>query len=82
MTPVDVMSWIASGAALLSLSLTYSKTPKIAVWGPITGMITQPVWAAMGYMAGANGLILTSVVFFFIHLKGYRKFKNDARQTR
>jgi hypothetical protein len=78
-TTVEVLSWIASGSALLSLGLTYSKSPRLTMLGPIMGMATQPVWALMGYMAGAHGLIATSVVFFFVHIKGYRKFKNVSR---
>ena len=75
---VEALSWIASGSALVSLSLTYSKSPRLTMLGPVLGMATQPLWAWMGWLAGAHGLILTSVVFFFIHVKGYRKFKANV----
>ena len=79
MTTVEVLSWVCSGSALVSLGLTYSKSPRLTVIGPVVGMLAQPVWALLGYVSGGYGLILTSVVFFFIHVKGYRKFKNVPR---
>lgn len=60
---------------MISTLLVYHEKPRVAIAGPILGMIAQPAWGLLGWLSGATGLLLTATFFFFIHVKGYRRYK-------
>ena len=64
---------------MISTLLVYAENPRVGIYGPILGMLTQPIWAALGILSGATGLLMTATFFFFIHVKGYRKFKANVK---
>ena len=70
------IDWLATVCGLAGVYLIGSKNK----YGFLIMMIASLSWMAVGFMIGSLALILGSSVFFGLHVRGWLKWKRDARE--
>ncbi|HVF30611.1 MAG TPA: nicotinamide mononucleotide transporter [Pyrinomonadaceae bacterium] len=70
------IDWLATVCGLAGVYLIGSKNK----YGFLIMMIASLSWMGVGFMIGSLALILGSSVFFGLHLRGWFKWKRDARE--
>ncbi len=69
------IDWIATVAGLTGVYLIGSKNK----YGFLIMMIASLSWLTVGFMINSLALILGSAVFFSLHVRGWIKWKREAR---
>lgn len=69
------VDWIATVAGLTGVYLIGSKNK----YGFLVMMIASVSWMTVGFMIQSLALIFGSVVFFSLHVRGWVKWRRDAR---
>lgn len=68
------MDWILSITSIIMLWLMGNKT----AWGPVVGLFNQVLWFAYATYTEQYGLLLGVIVFFFVHIRNFRKWRREA----
>ena len=69
------IDWLATVAGLTGVYLIGSKNK----YGFLVMMIASISWMTVGFMIQSLALILGSVVFFSLHVRGWFRWRRDAR---
>ena len=69
------IDWLATVAGLTGVYLIGSKNK----YGFLVMMIASISWMTVGFMIQSLALILGSVVFFSLHVRGWVRWRRDAR---
>ncbi len=69
------VDWVATVAGLTGVYLIGSKNK----YGFLIMMIASLSWMTVGFIIGSLALILGSTVFFSLHVRGWVKWKKEAR---
>jgi len=69
------IDWVATVAGLTGVYLIGNKNK----FGFLIMMIASLSWMAVGFLIGSLALILGSAVFFSLHLRGWIKWRREAR---
>lgn len=70
------IDWLATVAGLTGVYLIGSKNK----YGFLIMMIASLSWMTVGFMIWSLALILGSAVFFFLHVRGWLRWKKEARE--
>jgi nicotinamide riboside transporter PnuC len=70
------IDWLATFCGLTGVYLIGSKNK----YGFLIMMMASLSWMAVGFMIGSLALILGSSVFFGLHVRGWLKWRRDARE--
>jgi hypothetical protein len=73
LTPAFFLSVVTCALSLVGIWLTGNRR----IEGFYLGAANQVLWAATGYVTGAYGLILMSVVYFVVYVRGVRKWRRE-----
>ena len=69
------IDWLATVAGLTGVYLIGSKNK----YGFLVMMIASISWMTVGFMIQSLALILGSVVFFSLHVRGWVRWRRDAQ---
>ena len=69
------IDWVATVAGLTGVYLIGNKNK----FGFLIMMVASLSWMTVGFMIGSLALILGSTVFFSLHVRGWIKWKKEAR---
>ncbi len=69
------VDWVATFAGLTGVYLIGSKNK----YGFLIMMVASLSWMTVGFMIGSLALILGSTVFFSLHVRGWLRWKKEAR---
>jgi nicotinamide riboside transporter PnuC len=69
------VDWLATMAGLTGVYLLGSKNR----YGFLVMMVASLSWLTVGIFIGSLPLMLGSVVFFSLHVRGWLKWKREAR---
>jgi len=70
------IDWFATVCGLTGVYLIGSKNR----YGFIVMMMASLSWMSVGFMIGSLALILGSVVFFALHVRGWLKWRRDQKE--
>ena len=70
------IDWLATVCGLTGVYLIGSKNK----YGFLIMMVASLSWMAVGFMIGSLALIFGSSVFFGLHVRGWLKWRRDARE--
>ncbi len=70
------IDWLATIAGLSGVYLIGSKNR----YGFLVMMLASLSWMSVGFLIGSFALILGSVVFFSLHVRGYLAWRRDERE--
>ena len=71
-----LVDWLATICGLTGVYLIGSKNK----YGFLIMMMASLSWMAVGFMIGSLALIFGSSVFFGLHVRGWLKWRRDARE--
>ena len=71
-----LIDWLATICGLTGVYLIGSKNR----YGFLIMMLASLSWMTVGFMIGSLALILGSAVFFGLHVRGWLKWRRDARE--
>ena len=70
------IDWLATVCGLTGVYLIGNKNR----YGFLVMMIASLSWMAVGFLIGSVALIAGSAVFFGLHVRGWMKWRRDARE--
>ena len=70
------IDWLATVCGLTGVYLIGSKNR----YGFLIMMVASLSWMAVGFMISSTALIFGSAVFFGLHVRGWMKWRRDARE--
>lgn len=71
------IDWLATAAGLSGVYLLGSKNR----YGFLVMMVASLSWMTVGFLINSIALILGSVVFFSLHLRGYLAWRRNERNV-
>lgn len=71
------IDWLATICGLTGVYLIGSKNR----YGFLVMMVASLSWLTVGILIGSLALILGSVVFFCLHVRGWINWRNEAREN-
>lgn len=72
------IDWLATFCGLTAVLLLGNKN-KI---GFLVFMIASASWVTFGLIVGSWAIVFGSTIFFFMHLRGFLKWRRDEREHR
>lgn len=70
------IDWLATVCGLAGVFLLGNKNK----YGFLVFMIASASWVTFGFLTGSIAVILGSSTFFFMHLRGWLKWRRDERE--
>lgn len=70
------IDWLATFAGLTGVYLIGSKNR----YGFLVMMVASLSWMTVGFMIQSYALIIGSLVFFGLHVRGWLKWRRDSRE--
>ena len=70
------IDWLATVCGLTGVYLIGSKNR----YGFLIMMMASLSWMTVGFMIGSSALIVGSAIFFGLHVRGWMKWRRDARE--
>jgi hypothetical protein len=72
------IDWFATACGLTAVFLLGSKNKL----GFLVFMMASASWVTFGLIVGSWAVITGSTIFFFMHLRGFLKWRRDEREDR
>ena len=69
------IDWVATACGLAGVFLLGNKNR----WGFLIFMVASASWVTFGYITGSYAVILGSSTFFFMHLRGWVRWRRDEK---
>ncbi len=69
------IDWLATVCGLTGVFLLGNKSK----YGFLIFMLASASWVSFGFLTGSYAVILGSSTFFFMHLRGWLKWRRDER---
>jgi len=70
------IDWLATACGLTGVLLLGNKNK----YGFLIFMVASASWVTFGFMTRSVAVILGSSIFFFMHLRGWLKWRRDERE--
>ena len=71
------IDWLATACGLAGVFLLGNKNR----WGFLIFMVASASWVTFGFITGSFAVILGSSTFFFMHLRGWLRWRRDDKET-
>ncbi len=69
------IDWLATACGLTGVFLLGNKSK----YGFLIFMVASASWVTFGFLTGSYAVILGSSTFFFMHLRGWIKWRRDEK---
>ncbi len=70
------IDWLATACGLTGVFLLGNKNK----YGFLIFMMASASWVTFGMMTGSYAVILGSSIFFFMHFRGWHKWRRDEKE--
>jgi len=70
------IDWLATACGLTGVFLLGNKNK----YGFLIFMLASASWVTFGFLAGSPAVVVGSSTFFFMHLRGWLRWRRDERE--